>query len=210
MKTKVPACVMTNGNRSTAGRGAGRVTFRVGNGVGFATDGEPADSGVDVPFGPGDASGVTGTGGSTVGRNVSSLGANLSASSLVGNSIATKTLGRSVRVGQVANIRREDANASEFFFRKSMIDWNSFPGSASLMIGSTISPAPPLPNNCPTLRTSPYILKASTASRSSKVISLSCALVCDAAVAGCWARLGAANNINDSETERMGLIRRRR
>src|ERR1041384_1271541 len=163
MKTKVPECVMTNGKRSTAGCGAGRVTFGVGNGVGFATDGEAADSGVDVPFGPGDPSGVTGIGGNTVGKNFSSFGANLSASSLVGNSIATKTLGRSVRVGKVANIKREDANASEFFFRKSMIDWNSFPGSASLMIGSTISPAPPLLHNSPPLRTSPSLFTASAA-----------------------------------------------
>src|SRR5437660_728122 len=103
MKTKVPEWVMTNGKRSTAGGGAGRVTFGVANGVGFATDGEAADSGAAFPFGSGDASGVTGTRGNTVGKNFSSFGANLSASSLVGNSIATNTFGRSVRVGQVAN-----------------------------------------------------------------------------------------------------------
>src|SRR5258706_13841491 len=158
---------MTNGKRSSRDDGAG-------DEAGFAdrevAGGDADDCAGDAAvFGlaSGDVSGVTGTGGSTVGKNVSSFGANLSASSLVGNSIATNTLGRSVRVGQVANIKREDVSASEFFLRKSMIDWNSFPGSASLMIGSTISPAPPVPNNCPTFRTSPYILKASTASKSS-------------------------------------------
>src|SRR5437762_10639082 len=134
MKTNVPEWVMTNGKRSTAGGGAGRVTFGVGNGVGFATDGEVADSGADVSFGSGDRSGVTGTGGNTVGKNFSSFGANLSASSLVGNSMATNTFSRYVRVGKVANIKREDVSTSEIFLMKSMIDWNSITVSASLMI----------------------------------------------------------------------------
>src|SRR4051812_17322378 len=106
-------------------------------------------------FDSGSLSGGTGTGGNTVGRNVSSFGANLAASSLVGNSIATKNVGTSVRTGQLANIKRACARASEFFLRKLRTDLNSFPGSASFTIGSTISPAPPLLSNVPTFRTSP-------------------------------------------------------
>src|SRR4051812_5983141 len=106
----------------------------------------------------GDTSGVTGTGGNTVGKNVSSFGANFAASSSVGNSMATKKVGTSVRTGQLANISRDWAKASEFFLRKLMIDLNCGPGSDSFTMGSTISAAPPLLINCPTLRISPYIL----------------------------------------------------
>src|SRR5262245_63964043 len=95
---------------------------------------------------PGDDSGEGSgdlSGGNAVGRKVSSLGANLAASSLLGNSMAAKISGTSVRTRQNSNIKRDEASSSEFFLRKLMIDLNCGPGSASLRIGSTISPAPP-------------------------------------------------------------------
>ena len=52
-----------------------------------------------------------------------------------------------MRAAQLANINRDDPNASEFFFRKLIIALNWGPGSASFTIGSTISPAPPLLNS---------------------------------------------------------------
>ena len=60
--------------------------------------------------------------------------------------------------GQVANSKREVANCSELSLRNFSSDLNSAPGFASLMIGSTISPAPPVVSSWPTLRTSPYSL----------------------------------------------------
>src|SRR5437762_5746979 len=149
MKTKLPERVTLKGSCST---GAGDGAETTGGAAGFCAPGWGELAAAASFVGP---SGVTGTGGKTVGRKVSSLGANLLASSFVGNSIATKTAGTSVRAGQVANIKRDEPRASEFFFKKLIIDLNCGPGSASLTIGSTISPAPPLLRSWPTFRTSP-------------------------------------------------------
>src|SRR5438445_537089 len=59
----------------------------------------------------------TGTGGSTVGRNVSSFGVNFAASSGEANSIAAIVLGMSLRAGHAANISRDVANCSELSLR---------------------------------------------------------------------------------------------
>src|ERR1051325_3067579 len=148
MKTSLPECEISKGRRSSIACGdptADGEDARVGLFAGgcVARWGGPVD--VDGLLGV--ASGVTGTGGRTVGKNVSNFGANFAASSFVGSSIATKNDGTSVRTGQAANIRRDEASPSEFFLRKLTIDLNSLPGSASFKIGSTISPAPPLLNS---------------------------------------------------------------
>ena len=158
MQTRLPACVITKGKRSsTCGEapaiGDGR-TLGFSTVLGFGVAASLAASPVFMSFSS-VGSGVTGTGGSTVGRNFSSLGANFAASSSFGNSIATKTIGTSVRTAQLANISRDDPNASEFFFKKLTMALNWGPGSASFTIGSTISPAPPLLNSWPTFRISP-------------------------------------------------------
>src|SRR6185503_4001301 len=135
MQTRLPACVITNGRRSStgdvdgAGPGcaltAGLLTMGVVVGDGSfdfvcgVTFGSRARRSIASAV---EGSGVTGTGCRTVGRKVSSFGANFVASSLVGNSIATKALGKSVRTGHAANIRRDWARASEFFFKNPMID----------------------------------------------------------------------------------------
>src|ERR1041385_8932058 len=123
MKTKAPVCVMTNGKRSIAG---GDDDGGAGVAAGLAVDFDEV-SGTEFRdgFARGAETSLAGTGGNTAGKNFSSFGANFGASSLVGNSMATNTLGRSVRVGQVANIRRDEANGSEFFFKKSMMAVNS-------------------------------------------------------------------------------------
>src|SRR5438874_1706252 len=144
MRTRLPACVITNGKCSAGGDGE-PLPKGLAAGIALAAPGW-ADTG------EGEASG---TGGKTVGKNFASVGANLLASSFVGNSIATKTSGTSERAGQVANRSRDDVSISEFFLRKLTIDLNSFPGSASFKIGSTISPAPPVLSSWPRLRTSP-------------------------------------------------------
>ncbi|PYS80898.1 MAG: hypothetical protein DMF70_10055 [Acidobacteria bacterium] len=177
IQTRLPACVITKGKCSATGPGVAPgvatgmarigttgVTRSVATGavsgvvfaslsIGFAGR-DPSTDGL-----AGFASGVgvaSGTGGRITGKNFSSLGANFSASSGDGNSIATKVAGISVRTGDVANSKRAVASASEFALRNLMIDWNSFGGSASFMIGSAISPAPPVLKSWPTLRTSPY------------------------------------------------------
>src|SRR5262245_32943963 len=113
MKIRLPERVITKGRLSS-------VTVTVGFVAGGAAGASP-----DFGAAAGVGSGVTETGGSTVGKNFSSLGVNFAASSLVGNSIAVNIVGTSVRAGQVANISREFANASEFFFRKFTTDLNS-------------------------------------------------------------------------------------
>src|SRR3989442_114010 len=159
MKTKLPARVITNGDRiSTFGEAAGFAAGAAGlASIGFGGT-TPADVwawvvGLGVAAGLGFAS-STGTGGMTVGRNVSSFGVNFVASSGEANSIAAIVLGMSLRAGHVANISREVANCSELSLRNFSSELNSGPGLASLMIGSTISPAPPVVSSWPTLRTS--------------------------------------------------------
>src|SRR5438067_2191151 len=130
MKTRLPRCVITNGRCSAGGCCGDEVIAGValGAALSFCVFREDELSGV-----------ASGTGGRIVGKKVSSFGANLFASSFVENSIATKIIGTSVRAGQPANIRRDVPNSSECFFKKLTTDLNCGPGSASLMIGSTIS-----------------------------------------------------------------------
>src|SRR5439155_23806565 len=82
----------------------------------------PGSLGFASGGGLGFPSGSIGTGGSTVGRNVSSLGENFAASSGVANSIATNAFGTSARAGHDANNSREVASASSFFLRNLIID----------------------------------------------------------------------------------------
>src|SRR6185369_9772709 len=136
IKTKLPRREITNGSSGTGdGEGDGAAAA-----LGF--EGELAAA----AFGSGEGA----TGGNTVGRKVSSRGVNLAASSLLGNSMATKISGTSERARQKLHISRDEPSISEFFFRKPTIDLNCGGGSASLRIGSTISPAPPLLSNWPT------------------------------------------------------------
>src|SRR5438105_11775675 len=147
MKIKLLARVITNGDRIStfagavgfAGEAAGLAPIGFGGGTGAN-----AVSACRVCFG--DAAGLgfassTGTGGITVGRNVSSFGVNFAASSGEANSIAAIVLGMSLRAGQAANITRDVANCSELSLRNFSSAWNSGPVLASLIIGSTISPA---------------------------------------------------------------------
>src|SRR5437763_1233363 len=159
MKTKLPARVITNGDRvSTFGEATG-----FADGAGFAATGfvgaaPAADASAGLVSFEDDAglgcASSTGTGGRTVGRNVSSFGVNFAASSGEANSSAAIVVGISLRAGQLANIRRDVANCSELSLRNFSSELNSGPGLASLIIGSTISPAPPVVNSWPTLRTS--------------------------------------------------------
>src|SRR5258708_35036367 len=109
MSTRLPEWVITNGSGSAGFGGvaaggeaeAAAVSFlgcaAAGGGpsslalAGAGPDGDSVDSAVG-----------SGTGGKMVGRNISSLGANLTASSLVPNSITTKASGTSVRASQAA------------------------------------------------------------------------------------------------------------
>src|SRR5207302_6267208 len=159
MKIKLPARVITNGDRiSTFGEAAG---FAAGTTCFTSIDFDgvaPTDASAWV-IGLGDDAGLgfassTGTGGRTVGRNVSSFGVNFAASSGEANSIAAIVVGMSLRAGHAANISRDVANCSELSLRNFSSEANSGPGLASLIIGSTISPAPPVVNSWPTFRTS--------------------------------------------------------
>src|SRR5262252_5257769 len=125
MHTRLSACVTTNGSVSSV---IGTSTPTVAGFSAFFAGGFSVLSGLACFSDEG--SGVAGGGGINVGRKVSSFGANLAASSLVGNSMATKTTGTSVRTAQLANINRDWASASEFFFKKLMSDLNCGPGSA--------------------------------------------------------------------------------
>src|SRR5690242_4146375 len=99
MKTRLARCVITNG-RCSAGGCCGddaMAGVALDCALSFCTPGAAALSGV-----------ASGTGGRIVGKKVSSFGANLFASSFVGNSIAKKIMGTSVRAGQLANISRDE------------------------------------------------------------------------------------------------------
>src|ERR1700681_764578 len=108
MSTRLPVWLSTNAGRST--RGSGEEAGAAGSFLTSTVIGclpvSVTPAGLALAGAAGEASGVTWTGGKTPGRKVSSLGANFAASSLVANSIATKTSGTLVRAGQVANKRR--------------------------------------------------------------------------------------------------------